>query len=249
MWSIGGMGGIGGIGGIGGSPQRPGTGQSTRSPHDMSFNLADIPERKTTPGAEKRRTGTVKVEKVISHLDNLDHLVERPSPSLLIQEDAKANTVDFFRVCALCELKFPRDGMEIKVLRKHVVALRTTWDPLLVSKEVRLLNNTISMYSLVHVCLFCSQFFDPDFPDGIAYPTRASPLVPVQGTLGAIESQGVVARLIPHHDTRYLKPSEEVGEVFARPRTVEARARAQRALAINRKFEDRVASLAATGSL
>jgi hypothetical protein len=28
------------------------------------------------------------------------------------------------------------------------------------------------MYSLVHVCIFCSQFFDPDFPDGIAYPVQ-----------------------------------------------------------------------------
>jgi hypothetical protein len=49
---------------------------------------------------------------------------------------------------------------------------RMSWDPALVSKEVRLLDHTISMYSLVHVCTFCSQFFDPDFPDGIAYPVR-----------------------------------------------------------------------------
>jgi hypothetical protein len=47
-----------------------------------------------------------------------------------------------------------------------------SWDPKLVSKEIRLLDHTISMYSLVHVCTFCSQFFDPDFPDGIAYPVR-----------------------------------------------------------------------------
>lgn len=43
------------------------------------------------------------------------------------------------------------------------------------SKEIRSLDNTISMYNLVDVCLFCSQYFDPDFPpDGIAYPVRAS---------------------------------------------------------------------------
>lgn len=35
-----------------------------------------------------------------------------------------ATTIDFFRVCSLCELKFPRDCMEIKVMRKHVVSLR-----------------------------------------------------------------------------------------------------------------------------
>lgn len=49
---------------------------------------------------------------------------------------------------------------------------RASWDPNLVSKEVRQLDNTISMYNLVYVCAFCVQFFDPDFPDGIAYPTR-----------------------------------------------------------------------------
>ena len=121
---------------------------------------------------------------------------------------APLTTIDFFRVCALCEVKFPRDCMEVKVMRKHVVNLRfvflfyfifqcscyalmlsfvslpfftpflsfpkcrMSWDPALVSKEIRLLDHTISMYSLVHVCTFCSQFFDPDFPDGIAYPVR-----------------------------------------------------------------------------
>lgn len=52
------------------------------------------------------------------------------------------------------------------------------------SKEVRLLDHTISMYSLVHVCTFCSQFFDPDFPDGIAYPVRMpSPVRPFQSCI------------------------------------------------------------------
>ena len=49
---------------------------------------------------------------------------------------------------------------------------RNSWDPSLVSPEVRLLDHTISMYNLVTVCTFCAQFFDPDFPDGIAYPVR-----------------------------------------------------------------------------
>jgi hypothetical protein len=49
---------------------------------------------------------------------------------------------------------------------------RSSWDEKLVSKETRSLDNTISMYNLVHVCVFCSQYFDPDFPDGIAYPVK-----------------------------------------------------------------------------
>ena len=42
------------------------------------------------------------------------------------------------------------------------------------SKEVRSLDNSISMYNLVYVCVFCAQYFDPDFPDGIAYPVRVT---------------------------------------------------------------------------
>lgn len=34
------------------------------------------------------------------------------------------DNVDFYRVCALCELRLPRSSMEIKVFRKHVVKLR-----------------------------------------------------------------------------------------------------------------------------
>ena len=30
----------------------------------------------------------------------------------------------------------------------------------------------MSMYNLVPVCVFCAQFFDPDFPGGIAVPNR-----------------------------------------------------------------------------
>lgn len=44
-------------------------------------------------------------------------------------------------------------------------------DPKLVPVEVSQLDNTLSMYNLVEVCVFCSQFFDPDFPDGIALPS------------------------------------------------------------------------------
>jgi hypothetical protein len=32
--------------------------------------------------------------------------------------------IDFFRVCALCELRLPRNSVDFKVIRKHVVKLR-----------------------------------------------------------------------------------------------------------------------------
>lgn len=48
-------------------------------------------------------------------------LAEDKNPS---KRPITASTIDFFRVCSLCELKFPRDCMEVKVMRKHVVQLR-----------------------------------------------------------------------------------------------------------------------------
>ena len=39
-------------------------------------------------------------------------------------EPLKETVVDFFRVCALCELRLPRESVEMQVIRKHVVKLR-----------------------------------------------------------------------------------------------------------------------------
>ncbi|RYH28890.1 hypothetical protein EON65_10485 [archaeon] len=109
----------------------------------------------------------------------LEDWINSPDDNAHKEVSKELNAIDFHRVCALCELRLPRSAVEIKVLRKHIVKLRTAWDPALVSKEVRSLDNTISMYNLVYVCLFCAQFFDPDFPDGIAYPNRVPATVSV----------------------------------------------------------------------
>ena len=106
-----------------------------------------------------------------SNLDDFSFSDENERKS----QKKEIQNIDFFRICGLCELRLPRDAIEMKVFRKHIVQLRSTWDPKLVSKEVRSLDNTISMYNLVYVCYFCAQYFDPDFPDGIAYPTRIAP--------------------------------------------------------------------------
>ena len=39
-------------------------------------------------------------------------------------------------------------------------------------KVIEALDQSITMYNLVNVCAFCAQYFDPDFPDGIASPQR-----------------------------------------------------------------------------
>ena len=42
----------------------------------------------------------------------------------------------FKRICALCNLQFPKDAITSTVLYKHTIALRRHWDPNLVSKQV-----------------------------------------------------------------------------------------------------------------
>lgn len=95
------------------------------------------------------------------------------------------------------------------------------------------------MFNLVYVCTFCAQFFDPDFPDGIAYPTRISP----PSTVVAHEAEEVKllhsipdnvkdTSLLPFYDSRYTANSVEVGEVFRRPNTMDSRKRASRAVEV-----------------
>ena len=93
-------------------------------------------------------------------------------------------------------------------MRKHIVQLRATWSSKLNSKEVSLLDNTISMYNLVRVCTYCSQFFDPDFEGGIAYPVKEGKVEKVvQGAVDAIRTQGLVPKLDKFYDSRYLEKS------------------------------------------
>lgn len=49
---------------------------------------------------------------------------------------------------------------------------RRSWDPELVPKEIQALDQSITMFNLVKVCAFCAQYFDPEFPGGIAAPER-----------------------------------------------------------------------------
>jgi hypothetical protein len=78
----------------------------------------------------------------------------------------------FKKICSLCNVQFPKDAISSHVLYKHIIDLRRRWDPSLVSDKVQLLEQNMSMYNLVPVCVFCAQYFDPDFPDGIAMPIR-----------------------------------------------------------------------------
>ena len=111
------------------------------------------------------------------------------------------------------------------------------------------------MYNLVNVCVFCAQFFDPDFPDGIAYPVKvpstaaaaktfitndsnkhnASPEKGISVNMNTVPSESKA--LVPYYDTRYLANPIEVGDVLYRPSTMDSRQRARRAVEIAHAFE------------
>jgi hypothetical protein len=115
--------------------------------------------------------------------------------------------------------------------------------------------------------VFCAQFFDPDFPDGIAYPVRVeaevsddkrinclfeiSQLILVilflqktspgqKDVFSAIQSQSESKPLVPFYDTRYLANPIEVGEVLSRPATTDSRHRAKRVTQIAHEVERRL---------
>jgi len=81
----------------------------------------------------------------------------------------------FKKICALCNLQFPKDAISSSVIYKHIVDLRRRWDPSLVSEKIQIIEQNMSMYNLVPVCLFCSQYFDPEVPDGISMPNQQLP--------------------------------------------------------------------------
>ncbi len=74
------------------------------------------------------------------------------------------------RICALCNKRFSHTATNNKVLFKHIVTIRRHWDPNLLSKDVQMLEQGTSMFNLVNVCVFCNQYFFPDFPNGIFFP-------------------------------------------------------------------------------
>ena len=115
---------------------------------------------------------------------------------------------------------------------------RRSWDPNLVPKEISALDQTISMYNLFPVCLFCAQFFDPDLPGGIAYPLREQAPEKKTGVLAAISAQRdrdieELNVLRPCYDDRHsLKggPADRAGTFWDDQGTREARRRARRAV-------------------
>jgi len=136
------------------------------------------------------------------------------------------------RVCSLCNLKLPRSSVEIQVMWKHVIDLRKSWDRRLIPKSIEMMDQTISMFNLVRVCYFCSQFFDPDFDGGIAYPVRDSKAFVEKGALISINSQKLAAIKVPFYDDRYPM-SLQKGDSSWQCRSIASRSRARLAVQAN----------------
>jgi hypothetical protein len=105
-------------------------------------------------------------------------------------------------ICTLCTKKFACIPT-FKVMFKHVVTLRKSWDPDgklgLVSKEILMLEQGTSMFNLLNICGFCSQFFDPEVDGGISYPVqnkkaKKTPSVSNAKGLGPMQSKFFDAR-------------------------------------------------------
>lgn len=74
----------------------------------------------------------------------------------------------------------------------------------MVPKEVEALDQSITMFNLVNVCVFCAQYFDPDFEGGIAAPERQPSKAPHVGILNAIKTPAV-GELVNFIDSRFIE--------------------------------------------
>ena len=157
-------------------------------------------------------------------------------------DEAKTNIdnddpLNLCRVCSLCNLKLPRASVEIQVMWKHVIDLRKSWDARLIPKSIEMMDQTISMFNLVRVCCFCSQYFDPDFDGGIAFPIRDAKPHKEGGALVSINSQKGASTKIPFYDSRYPM-NLQTGEGSWQSRSIASRSRARLAVAALANYDN-----------
>ncbi len=114
------------------------------------------------------------------------------------------------RVCGLCGYRFPSASVEIKCMKKHIIDLRKSWDYNLVKDELESFENNVSMFNLTNICLFCSQYFDPDCPDGVSYPNQEKKVTskPPSAHAKAAQRPVPITELVPFYDQRYPSKNE-----------------------------------------
>jgi hypothetical protein len=158
----------------------------------------------------------------------------KPDPSKFYSNRKKGT---FFRICSLCNRKFPKKSIRHFVILKHIITLRRSWDPALIPKKMAMLEEGMGMYNLVPVCAYCCQFFDPDFEGGIAYPQgEDSKDELVLGDKIAEGGTGI-NNVKVGFDVRFPVKAEVVTEIFTDERALKSRAGARRVREITQSLE------------
>mmetsp|Transcript_23164 Transcript_23164/g.33959 ORF Transcript_23164/g.33959 Transcript_23164/m.33959 type:complete len:1078 (-) Transcript_23164:146-3379(-) len=173
----------------------------------------------------------------------LKSLQEDTTSSVSSQEIIDISTSESYKKnCSLCLHRFPATSLTNKVILKHIVTLRRGWDEKLVTKFNGDLALGMSLFNLVPVCVFCSQFFDPAFEDGVTPPSKSTVEAHVKKKKQDVMSKKQRA-LTEFYDQRY-SGMKGAGDLLHAPTTLETRARARRALEIEaelkqQKLQDR----------
>lgn len=84
-----------------------------------SHHSPSSPAVKFKPSTASHAKATAKRED--DSYDDDDNTSQNSSST---KKSHKIKAIDFHRVCALCELRLPRDSVQIKVIRKHIVTLK-----------------------------------------------------------------------------------------------------------------------------
>lgn len=140
------------------------------------------------------------------------------------------------RICGLCQLDFDTSALATTVSVSSLFSLlqrmeRTDVAP---KYETRLSSSAMSKFQRVQLCAFCSQFFDPDAPDGLAL--RAGPFKASKST-NSKAARGYIGRgeeIVPFFDERY--PDRYSGEAHITeqlPQHLKVRARGPRNVCSN----------------
>lgn len=109
---------------------------------------------------------------------------------------------------------------------------RNLWDPTLVEKFMGDLYLGMSLFNLVPVCIFCSQYFDPDCPDGISPPSKTQNEVKVSHNKYSNKKD----ILNEYYDYRY-SGMKSAGDILHDAKTIETRERAKKVVKIQEELK------------
>ena len=90
----------------------------------------------------------------------------------------------------------------------------------------------MSLFNLVPVCIFCSQYFDPECPDGISPPSKTQNEIKVSHNKYSNKKD----ILNEYYDYRY-SGMKSAGDILHDAKTIETRERAKKAVQIHEELK------------